>query len=165
MAEDQNTHTRAMATFMITGAGTMNQVAPQNAGGAQTMTNDQGANADPPQTTDPQPAAAVPSVAPARDTAKVNTGFTLSTWAIGSGTVLLLGGVAILIMIFMRMRRSQPDLDGFSESDLALDLAARSRLRAAASPDGYATRRMEPEPEMAFARTTRLPRGPSILDE
>ncbi len=181
MAMDDNTHARAVATFTITGAGN-GAAAPNRTQTGGQATNDQGgAMTDPtPAAADSQPAAAAPPAAP-RSPATVaakKTAFT-GGYAIGFGAVLVLGGVAILIMLLMRGRRGPGRSDQYVELGPDPDLVARFRpgpVRGVATqrtpagdfqqPPEFATQPMAmDEPAMAYGRTTRLNKPPSLYDE
>ena len=91
----------------------------------------------------------------------------------------MLGGVAILIMLLMRGRRGPRRSDRFVELGPDPDLVARFRpgpVRGVATqrmpagdyqqPPEFATQPMPmDEPALAYGRTTRLNKPPSLYDE
>lgn len=192
MAMDDNTHAQAQAVFMITANGNV-MPAPNNGNTGQANNDNQGNNqADNGTTaTDPttqamdnnQPANPAPAKSVTPATAMKKTGFT-GGYVIGAGAVLVLGGVAILIMLLMRGRRSHDPVDGYVDLPPDPDLVARFRAGSTGIAPQYPTQRMPdaqpvypsypapgfraPHPdeaELAYTRTTRLSKPPSLFDE
>jgi hypothetical protein len=131
-AVDGTTHQVAAAIFMVTGADATTEPSPtptRTRSVRPSPTGTDSANVDQPlppypaATSDPSLDAvnghALPQVKPASS---------LSAWALIFGGGLVLGGVAILILVVLRMRRGDPEPDGYAGDEPALVPPARSRL-------------------------------------
>jgi hypothetical protein len=109
-AADSTTRLSALATFTVTTADGSPEPTKTRTG-QPTPTGGQSANADPlPIDTGQQ---AQPSLPPPRADAvpQVKTSSSFSGWILAFGSVLILGGVVILVLIFLRMRKGDDPED------------------------------------------------------